>query len=74
VESHLRLLDQLCDEFLAAYRRHAPVTTERVVLWETTDLLTAVLHTWTKVRTARVGPRLAVLRHGLSAVPALLDD
>jgi hypothetical protein len=73
LEGHLLLLDELCDEFLAAYRRHAPVTTERVVLWETTDLLTAVLHTWTKVRTARVGPRLAVLRHGLGAAPALLD-
>ena len=62
LERHLRLLDELCDDFLAAYRRHAPVTAERVALWETTDLLTALLHAWTKVRTARVDPRLAVLR------------
>jgi aminoglycoside phosphotransferase (APT) family kinase protein len=63
---HLGLLDELCDDFLAEYQRHAAVTTERVVLWETTDLLTALLHAWTKVRTARVEPRLALLRHTVS--------
>ena len=66
LDDHLRLVDGLCDEFLAAYRRRAPVAVERVVLWETTDLLTALLHAWTKVRTARVGPRLTVLRHAVS--------
>jgi hypothetical protein len=71
LERHLRLLDELCDDFLAAYRRHAPVSAERVVLWESTDLLTSLLHTWTKVRTARVEPRLALLRHTLSTAPAL---
>jgi len=71
VERHLRLMDELCDEFVAEYRRHAPVTAERVVLWESTDLLTALLHAWTKVRTARVGPRLALLRHALRGLPAV---
>ena len=71
LEGHLRLLDELCDEFLDAYQHVARVTADRVVLWETTDLLTAVLHAWTKVRTARVGPRLALLRHAAGA-PALL--
>jgi hypothetical protein len=60
-------MDELCDDFLAAYAQHAPVTTERVALWEWTDLLTALLHAWTKVRTARVAPRLAVLRHATEA-------
>jgi hypothetical protein len=64
-------MDQLCDGFLVAYQGHAPVTAERVVLWETTDLLTALLHAWTKVRTARVGPRLALLRHATKAAPTL---
>jgi hypothetical protein len=64
-------MDELCDDFLAAYVRHAPVTAERVALWESTDLLTALLHAWTKVRTARVGPRLAVLLHATRAVPAV---
>jgi hypothetical protein len=65
LERHLRLLDDLCDGFLATYRRRALVTPDRVTLWETTDLLTALLHAWTKVRTARVAPRLAVLRHAV---------
>jgi hypothetical protein len=65
LDRQLGLLDRLCDDFLTDYRRQAPVTPERVVLWETTDLLTAVLHAWTKVRTARLGPRLALLRHAL---------
>jgi Ser/Thr protein kinase RdoA (MazF antagonist) len=69
-ERHLRLVDELCEDFLAAYRRHAPVTAGRVVLWETTDLLTALLHAWTKVRTARVAPRLAVLRHAVPTAAA----
>jgi hypothetical protein len=69
LEHHLRLLDELCDGFLAAYQLHAPVTAERVALWELTDLLTALLHAWTKVRTARVEPRLAVLLHATKAAP-----
>ena len=72
LEGHLRLLDELSDDFLEAYQRAARVTAGRVVLWETTDLLTALLHAWTKVRTARVGPRLALLRHAARA-PALLS-
>jgi aminoglycoside phosphotransferase (APT) family kinase protein len=71
LQQHLALLDDLCDGFLAEYQRHAPVTGERVVLWETTDLLTALLHAWTKVRTARVGPRLAVLKHAAATSPSL---
>jgi Ser/Thr protein kinase RdoA (MazF antagonist) len=71
LERHLRLLDELCDDFVDAYRQHAPVTRERVVLWETTDLLTALLHGWTKVRLTRVMPRLAVLRHALETAPFL---
>jgi hypothetical protein len=50
------------------------VTVDRVVLWETTDLLTALLHAWTKVRTARVEPRLALLRHALSTRPVFATD
>jgi hypothetical protein len=72
LEGHLRLLDALCDEFLDAYRSHARVAADRVVLWETTDLLTALLHAWTKVRTARVGPRLALVRHAADTAAALL--
>lgn len=56
-------LDELCDAFLATYLTYAPVSRSRVLAWETLFLLTAVLHAWTKVRSARVAPRLALLEH-----------
>lgn len=65
--AHLRLQDELCDHFLTAYREESPVSWPRVRLWETCDLFTAVLHAWTKVRTARLEPRLVVLRHRLAS-------
>ena len=43
---------------LARYQTHRPVSLERVALYETLDLLTVVLHSWTKVERSR-------LRHGL---------
>ena len=49
--------------FLATYLTYAPVSRSRVLAWETLFLLTAVLHAWTKVRSARVAPRLALLEH-----------
>jgi hypothetical protein len=44
---------------------------ERVQLWETIDLVTAMLHAWTKVRLLRVEPRLIVLRHAVNGLSAL---
>jgi aminoglycoside phosphotransferase (APT) family kinase protein len=64
----LAALDELCEVFLDGYRAHAPVDPARVLLWETTDLLTAVLHAWTKVRFARVTPRLDLLEHQIRRV------
>jgi aminoglycoside phosphotransferase (APT) family kinase protein len=70
-EERLALLDDLCEHFLAAYQARAAVSRERVLLWETIDLLTALLHTWTKVRLLRVEPRLAVLVHQLRTADVL---
>ena len=67
LEERLEVLDGFCDLFLEEYRAHAPVTPGRVLLWETIDLLTALLHTWSKVRLLRVEPRLAILLHQLRA-------
>jgi hypothetical protein len=60
---HLALVDELCEELVEAYRERAAVSRQRVRLWETCDLLTTMLHAWTKVRLARLEPRLAILRH-----------
>ncbi|MGA8044877.1 MAG: phosphotransferase [Dermatophilaceae bacterium] len=65
--SRLALLDDLCAAFLDDYRSRAPVTPERVALWESLDLFTSLLHTWTKGRIEKVTPRLATLRHSLRA-------
>jgi hypothetical protein len=65
VEQNLKLLDELCEHFVSSYQDHAEVSTSRVLLWESCDLMTTMLHAWTKVRLARVQPRLALLTHHL---------
>ena len=52
-----------CETFLTDYQQHAAVSRERVLLWETCDLLTSLLHAWTKVLLPRVEARLALLVH-----------
>jgi len=64
---HLRLFDGLCEGFVAAYQERAAVSVDRVVLWETSDLLTAVLQAWSRVQVDRLEPRLVLLRHQLGA-------
>lgn len=65
VTENLGLLDDLCEHFLTEYQRHATVSTARVLLWESCDLMTTMLHAWTKVRLLRIDPRLQVLLHQL---------
>jgi hypothetical protein len=72
VSDNLALLDDLCDQFLHAYQARANVSVERVLLWETCDLVTTMLHAWTKVRLARLEPRLATLEHQLRTHGELL--
>lgn len=68
LRDRLELLDAICDDFLADYRRHAPVSPGRVELWELIDLFMALLHSWTKVRLLRVHPRLAIVQHRLRSL------
>jgi hypothetical protein len=63
----LAQLDQLCERFSVRYEAAAPISRERVALWEALDLLTLVLHGWTKAQFDRLVPRLALLRHHLRA-------
>ena len=60
-------LDELTEGFLVRYSDVAPVTIERVRLWEAVAALTAVLNCWTKVRPGRLGPTLLLLDHHLRA-------
>jgi hypothetical protein len=52
-------LDALCDEFLDRYQARSPISPQRVAVWEALDLLTNVLHAWTKAKPVR-------LEHGLT--------
>jgi Ser/Thr protein kinase RdoA (MazF antagonist) len=64
-EALLDQLDGICEAFLAEYERHAPVSRERVALWETLDMLELVLTCWTKIKPVRVQNTLAMLEHRL---------
>jgi hypothetical protein len=64
-------VDELCEEFLAAYRALAPVSAERVAVWEALDLLTNVLHAWTKAKPNRLTHGVAILRDHAGRLDAL---
>lgn len=59
------VLDDLGDRFLSRYQHLAPVSAARVALWENLDLVTSVLHCWTKVKPERLVTRIALLRRHL---------
>jgi hypothetical protein len=66
-EADLATLEAVADGFLRHYGAVAPLSRERVMLWETLDLLIYVLHAWTKVSPKRLPMRMASLtRHLLS--------
>jgi hypothetical protein len=78
-------LEALCEVFLRRYEALAPVSRERIVLWETLDLLTYVLHAWDKLSPARLRARTLTLEEHLrssalmtgsrpAAAPAHVDD
>jgi Ser/Thr protein kinase RdoA (MazF antagonist) len=67
----LEQLDDICEAFLAEYERHAPVSRQRVALWETLDLLDLVLTCWTKIKPVRVQNTLAMLERHLRPGGAL---
>lgn len=65
-DAMLRLTDDLCERFLAAYQEYAPISAARLRAWETYHQFTLLLHAWTRALDHRVGPRLAVLLHRLA--------
>jgi hypothetical protein len=67
-EIDLAALEAVADGFLRHYEAVAPISRERVMLWEAVDLLVYVLHAWTKVSPKRLPVRMASLaRHLVSA-------
>jgi hypothetical protein len=67
-EARLARLDQLRaigEIFLAEYETHAPITRQRVALWEAIDFLLDALHAWTKAKPAGPDNDLLILEHHL---------
>lgn len=71
-EDRLARGGELADLFLDRYEEHAPISRTRVALWESLDLLTMVLHSWTKAKQARLGDAMFMLRDHLATSPALI--
>lgn len=64
-EARLELLENACRVFLDEYETSLPVSHQRISLWETLDLLTIVIHSWTKVKPVRLQNTLFLLEQHL---------
>jgi hypothetical protein len=63
-EARLAQLDELSEEFLAHYERHAAISRPRVALWEACYLFRLVLRCWARVQPVRMTHILLLLeRH-----------
>jgi hypothetical protein len=54
-------LQRVCARFLDRYRQLAPISPERVALWETLHLLTEVVDAWVKVQPSKLAPAMLLL-------------
>jgi hypothetical protein len=70
-QSLLGELDRVCELFLAEYERHAPISRQRVAIWETLDLLMLVITCWTKIKPMRLHNTLAMLERQLRVLESL---
>ncbi|HVD14876.1 MAG TPA: hypothetical protein VNK73_10555 [Actinomycetota bacterium] len=70
-QARVAQVDALCDEFLGEYQARSPISPERVAVWEALDLLTNVLHAWTKAKPVRLEYGVALLRDHANRLGAL---
>ena len=66
--AQLARIEAICETFLAEYERHAPVSRPRIALWQALNLLTLVLHCWTKVKPDELNDGIGLLTHHLHAM------
>ena len=62
-QARLELLDRIGETLLAEYERHAPISRERVALWEAWSYFRNVLHVWVKVKPAEPDNAMMMLTH-----------
>jgi hypothetical protein len=60
-QTRLTQVEALCQSFLTDYARHMAVSPRRIELWEALELMTLVLHCWTKVKPARLAYAMVLL-------------
>jgi hypothetical protein len=63
--ARLARLDAIGEVFLAEYEKHAPISRQRVALWEAWSYLRDALHYWTKVKPAEPDNGLLMLESHL---------
>ena len=71
--ARLTQAEAICQLFLTEYEKHASVSRIRILLWETLDLLSLVLGSWTKLKLARLDNCLFMLERHLQLNEALLE-
>jgi aminoglycoside phosphotransferase (APT) family kinase protein len=67
-QERLSALNAICDTFLDEYARLAPISRQRVALWEALDLLTVVLRCWSKVKPHQLSNAILLLESQLSTI------
>jgi hypothetical protein len=64
-QARLDGLEAASQVFLETYAASLPISPMRIALWETLDLLTIILHSWTKVKPVRLKNTMFLLEHQL---------
>jgi hypothetical protein len=71
-QAYLDRLNELGEIFLAEYERHAPISRQRLALWEAWDYLRDALHLWTKPKLSGAEAVVSILEYHLQRT-GLLD-
>lgn len=64
-QERLALLESIGNAFLEEYLRRAPLSPQRVALWEALEYINDVLDCWIKVKPAEVASTILILKHHL---------
>ena len=67
-QERLALLDAIGEAFLEEYARRAPLSRQRVALWESLEYINDVLDCWIKVKPAEVTATMLILKHHLRRI------
>jgi aminoglycoside phosphotransferase (APT) family kinase protein len=66
-QARFEMAMSLSEKFLDEYEKHAPVSRQRVALWETLDIFMLVLHGWIKVKVGELSDIISLLERFLQS-------